>query len=214
MKVILLEDEYLLNRNIKEFLELKGAVVEAYSDGAELLKKCNLQADIAILDIEVPGASGYEVFEWIHRVNEGIPIIFTTANTEIKSIEKAYALGCADYLKKPFDLIELWLRIQHLLDNTNHTKVELSENIIFDMEHEQLYYEKEIVNLSKIQRKILKSLIKHKNRVLTYELLIDEVWDNEFVKLNTIATHIKKIRKFTPSHMIESKRAEGYCLHL
>ncbi len=214
MKVILLEDEYLLNRNIKEFLELRGAVVEAYTDGSELLRNCTIKADIAILDIEVPGASGYEVIEWINRVDEDIPTLFMTAYTDIKSVEKAYSLGCADYLKKPFDLLELWLRIQHLVEGNHYTKVQLNNKIMFDMEHEQLYNEKDIINLSKIQRKILKSLIKHKNSIVTYEILINEVWEDEFVKVNTIATHVKEIRKFIPSSMITSSRAEGYCLHL
>ncbi|MFA6137718.1 MAG: response regulator transcription factor [Sulfurimonas sp.] len=214
MKVILLEDEYLLNRNIKEFLELKGAVVEAYIDGAEMLKNSTIKADIAILDIEVPGASGYEVIEWINRVNEAIPTLFMTAYTDIKSVEKAYRLGCSDYLKKPFDLLELWLRVQHLIDGNNYTKIQLGNKIMFDMEHEQLYFEKDIINLSKIQRRILKSLIKHKNSIVTYEILINEVWEDEFVKVNTIATHIKEIRKYIPPNMITSRRAEGYYLHL
>ena len=65
MKALLLEDEHSLNANVKEFLELKGMVVESYLDGGELLEKCDLRVDIAILDIETPGATGYEVVEWI-----------------------------------------------------------------------------------------------------------------------------------------------------
>lgn len=214
MKVILLEDEHLLNANIKEFLELKGMVVESYSDGTELLKESSLDADIAILDIEVPGANGYEVIEWIKRIDKDMPTLFMTAYTDIQSIEKAYSFGCSDYLKKPFDLIELWLRIQQLLDTHNYIKVELSNDIIFDMENEQLYRENKLRKLTKIQRKILKTLIKHKNTILTYETLVSEVWDDEFVKINTIASHVKEIRKEVPHEMIESIRAEGYRLHL
>ncbi len=214
MKVLLLKNEYLLNSNIKEFLELKGLKVESYTDGGELLNESNLEADLAILDIEVPGASGYEVIEWIKRVNEDIPTIFMTAYTDIDSIKKAYNLGCSDYLKKPFDLIELYLRIEQLIDNNNYTKVQLSQNIIFDMEHEQLYDGDEMHKLTKIQRNILKLLIKYKNTIVTYEILMSEVWDDNFVKVNTIASHVKEIRRFIPADMIESVRAEGYRLHL
>jgi len=214
MKVLLLEDEYLLNNNIKEFLELKGMEVESYIDGAELLKESSFEADLAILDIEVPGADGYEVIEWIKRVDEDIPTIFMTAYTDIDSIEKAYNLGCSDYLKKPFDLIELYLRIQQLLDSNNYIKVQLDETTLFDMEHEQLYKKNKIYKLTKIQRKILKSLIKHKNSTVTYEMLMSEVWDNDFIKINTIASHVKEVRKCIANDMIESIRAEGYRLHL
>jgi len=68
--------------------------------------------------------------------------------------------------------------------------------------------------LTKIQRKILKSFIKHKNLTVTYEMLIDEVWDNIFVKSNTIATHVKDIRKILPQGLIDSIRAEGYRLNI
>lgn len=214
MKVLLLEDELSLNANIKDFLELKGMSVESYTDGAKLLVESKINADIAILDINVPGANGYEVIEWIKRVNKDLPTLFMTAYTDIQSIEKAYDLGCSDYLKKPFDLIELYLRIQKLLDENALTKVELSETIVFDMQSEQLYHSDEIKKLTKIQRGILKSLIKHKNSIVTYEILITEVWDDEFIKTNTIASHLKELRKHLPNNMIESIRAEGYRLLL
>jgi len=214
MKVILLEDEYFLNENIKEYLELKGMLVDSYTDGAELLKSSSLDADIAILDIEVPGATGFEVIEWIKRVDKDIPTIFMTAYTDIQSIEKAYTLGCSDYLKKPFDLIELYLRVQQLLDMNNHTKIEINSFIFFDMQEEQLYVSKKIIKLTKIQRKILQSLLKHKNSVVSYELLMSEVWEDEYVKVNTIASHIKEIRKYIPSNTIDSIRAEGYRVNL
>ena len=214
MKVLLLEDEHLLNANVKEFLELKGMEVESYTDGAELLQESSLKADIALLDIEVPGATGFEVIEWIKRMNKDIPTVFMTAYTDIQSIEKAYGLGCSDYLKKPFDLIELWLRVEQLIDNSNYVNVKLGGATLFDMENEQLYNEDKLIKLTKIQRKILKSLIKHKNSIVTYEIIISEVWDDYFVKANTIASHIKEIRKYTPNELIESVRSEGYRLYL
>lgn len=214
MKVLLLEDEYLLNNNIKEFLELKGMVVESYTDGAELLKISKLKADLAILDIEVPGANGYEVIEWINQVNSEIPTIFMTAYTDICSIEKAYSLGCCDYLKKPFDLIELWLRVQKVIDINSSTKIMLSKKIIFDMNSEELYIDEDIQKLTKIQKAILKILIQNKNTLVTYDTLMSEIWNDHYIKVNTIASHLKEIRKFLPNDMIESIRAEGYKLHL
>ena len=213
MKVILLEDEHLLNNNIKEFLELKGILVESYVNGEELLKKSDFKADIAILDIEVPGANGYEVIEWIKSIDNDMPTIFITAYSDIDSIEKAYNLGCSDYLKKPFDLIELWLRVQQLIGVSNN-KTQLNHEIIFNMETEELYYKNKLHKLTKIQRGILKVLLKNKNTIVTYEMLMSEIWDDNFIKLNTIASHVKELRKYTPNNMIESIRAEGYRLHI
>ena len=210
MKAIILEDEYILNANVKEFLELKGVEVESYVNGAVLLKESSFEIDIAILDINVPGAGGFEVIEWIKRVDERIPIMFMSAHTDIQSIEKAYDLGCADYLKKPFDLVELYLRMQHLVEESHPSQVQLSEDIFFDMQEEQLYSNDNLVKLTKIQRGILKLLIKNKNSIVTYNMLVDEVWDGNYIKVNTIASHIKEIRKYTPQGLIQSIRAEGY----
>jgi DNA-binding response OmpR family regulator len=210
----MLEDEYLLNSNIKEFLEIKGLLVEAYTDGEQLLQNSSLKADLALLDIEVPGANGYEIIEWIKGLNPNLPVIFMTAYTDIDSIEKAYSLGCIDYLKKPFDLKELWIKIELLLHTQQTLKITLDEHTIFDMQEEQLYYKDEIKKLTKIQRKILKILIEHKNIIVNYEMLLSEVWEDNFIKVNTIASHVKEIRKYIPHNMIESIRAEGYRLHL
>ena len=214
MKILLLEDENLLNENIKDFFEYKGMSVESYVDGAELLKKSHFNADVAILDIEVPGANGFEVIAWIKQVNSVMPIIFITAYTDIQSIEKAYTLGCTDYLKKPFDLIELYLRIQKLTGFGKNTKINLNKNIYFDMQSEQLCDNDKLYKLTKIQRTMLKVLINNKNSIVSYEMLIEEIWDGNFIKVNTIASHIKELRKHVPSEMIESIRAEGYRFHL
>ena len=137
-----------------------------------------------------------------------------TAYTDISSIEKAYNLGCSDYLKKPFDLIELWLRVEQLINSTNPPQIHLSDTVVFDMQNEQLYHHNELKKLTKIQRNILKVLIKHKNSIVTYEMLMSEIWDDNFIKINTIASHVKEVRKYVPDEIIESIRAEGYRLHL
>ena len=214
MKAILLEDEYLLNANVKEFLELKGMDVESYLDGGELLEKCDLKSDIAILDIETPGATGYEVVEWIKRVSPKTPVIFMTAYTDIESLKKGYALGCSDYLKKPFSLEELWLRIRQLIGDASDARIELGDSVTFDMRSERLYCGGETAKLTKIQKKILKTLIENKNETVTYATLLEEVWNEVYIKANTIASHIKELRKFLPKGMIESVRSEGYRLNL
>lgn len=214
MKVVLLEDEFLLHKNIKEFLELKSVEVESFIDGDTLLQKSSFEADLVILDIEVPGTNGYEVIKWIKNIHHDIPVIFMTAYTDIESIEKAYRLGCRDYLKKPFDLKELWFRIGQILGFDEVHKVTLTQNIYFDIEKEQLYKDKMMVKLTKTQRGLLKLLITHKNSILTYENIMECVWDGKFVKTNTIASHMKTLRKHLPTEMIESAHSEGYILHL
>jgi len=214
MKVILLEDDYSLGDNIKEFLEMHHYEVDLYRDGLTFLDRCSFSADIYILDIEVPGANGYEVIEWIKNNCPDTPVIFATAYTDIDSITKSYALGCSDYLKKPYDMFELLLRIQKLLPFSETSMVQISPNHQFDMQNKQFINSQDKDKLSKTQKEILYVLIKFKNKIVTYDMLIEYVWDNSFVKVNTIATHVKEIRRVLPELDIESIRAEGYLLHI
>ncbi len=214
MKIDLLEDDFSLGGNIRDFLELQGYEVKLYRDGLSFLETSTFDADLYILDIEVPQANGYEVIEWIRRNQNDAPVIFTTAYTDIDSIKKSYGLGCNDYLKKPYDLFELKLRIEKLLPQSQDAKIELDEGVAFDMSQKQLFDLHNSVKLSKTQKEILYTLLRHKNRLVTYEMLIEAVWENSFVKINTIATHLKEIRKALPKLDIESIRAEGYLLHL
>ncbi len=214
MKVVLLEDKYLLNNTIKEYLESKGAYVESYLDAQELLNNYNFKADIVVLGIQNHEAGGFEVIEWIKRIDAHVPTLFIITYTDIESIKKGCAFECSDYMKKPFLLEELWLKIERLLDCSAQKKITLSNTMSFDLENEQLDCSSNIMKLTKIQRKILKLLINHKNTIVTYEVLISEIWQDFFIQTNTIASHIKNIRRYIPKNMIESVRAEGYRLLL
>lgn len=214
MNIIILEDEFSLRNNIKEFLELNHYSVEAYADGAVLLQKCNFDADLYILDINVSGADGFEVIKWITSNATESAVIFMTAFTDIQSISKAYELGCKDYLKKPFDLIELHLRIKNLLHESNINSINIGSQYRFDMQSKQLLKSGELVKLSKTQKNILYILLEHKNEIVTYDMLIDYVWGNKYIKHNTIASNMREIRHSVPELLIESVRSEGYILKI
>lgn len=214
MHIILLEDEFSLRNNIKEFLELHHYSVETYADGGTFLDECKFNADLYILDINVPYANGFEVIKWISNNSPEAKVIFMTAFTDIESITKAYNLGCSDYLKKPFNLTELVLRVGKLLNTTNTKSVNISETSVFDTHSKQLLFNNKIVKLSKTQKNILLTLIEHKNSIVTYDLLISHVWENKDIKHNTIASHMREIRNIIPDINIQSIRSEGYLLEL
>ncbi len=135
-----------------------------------------------------------------------------TAYTDIDSITHAYRLGCSDYLKKPFDLIELLLRVQKLLVPSIDEEVPITLFHSFNLTTKQLMEEGEIVNLTKNQRNILYLLTKHRNSVITYEMLIEYIWEDKFIKFNTIASHIREIRNAVKGLSIRNVRGEGYML--
>ncbi|HLD23538.1 MAG TPA: response regulator transcription factor [Sulfuricurvum sp.] len=212
MKITLLEDEYALRKNLSDFFSFHSYDVEMFGEGNEMLNKCRFNSDIYILDINVPGANGFEVIEWISRNDPGKPIIFMTAYTDIESITHAYKLGCSDYLKKPFDLVELLLRVQKLLSSTHNDEIKITPMHTFNLASKQLLREGDIINLTKNQRNILYLLTKYRNSVITYDMFIEEIWEDKFIKFNTIASHIREIRHTVEGLEICNIRGEGYLL--
>ena len=212
MKIILLEDEFSLRNNLAGFLALHSYEVEMFGHGSEMLNQCRFNADIYILDINVPGATGFEVIEWISRNDPGKPVIFMTAYTDIESITHAYRLGCSDYLKKPFDLMELLLRVQKLLLPSVDEEVPITPAHTFNLTTKQLVQDGKIVSLTKNQRNILYLLSKNRNSVITYDRFIEYIWEDKFIKFNTIASHIREIRSTVNGINIRNIRGEGYIL--
>ncbi|HEX5330935.1 response regulator transcription factor [Sulfuricurvum sp.] len=212
MKITLFEDEYALRTNINDFLTLHSYEVEMFGNGNVMLDQCRFNSDLYILDINAPGANGFEVIEWITRNDPGKPVIFMSAYTDIESITRAYHLGCSDYLKKPFELMELLLRVQKLLSHVGDDMIYITSIHAFDLASKQLYAGGSIVNLTKNQRNILYLLTKHRNSVITYDMLIEYIWEDKFIKFNTIASHIREIRAAVKEIMIQNIRGEGYML--
>jgi len=103
MKLMLIEDEYLLNKAIKTYLDSKGFEVVAYLDGLEALDNISNGFDLFIIDIDIPKITGIEILEHIRKIYPTVPVIIISATIDMEMITKAYTKGCNDYLKKPFD---------------------------------------------------------------------------------------------------------------
>jgi DNA-binding response OmpR family regulator len=214
MKILLLEDEEALNANIVKFFTLKGHSVDSYFDGGLLLKNANLfEYDFFLFDISVPDINGFELLEYIRDKKIKTPLILMTALIGIEDVAKGFELGCSDYLKKPFDLQELQLRI----DNINkihkiHKKISLSNEYSYDLETKTLMDNdnNKKINLSKKQADILYLLIKHHGYVVSYDTIADYIYKDEFRDMHTISSHIRDIRKMIGVNFIENIRGIGY----
>src|SRR5689334_15190236 len=117
-KVLYVEDELFLGKIVRESLESRGYQVIMEGDGAkvlELFKKTN--PEICVLDIMLPNKDGFAIADEIREIDEEVPIIFLTAKTQTEDVVKGFAAGGNDYIRKPFSMEELIVRIQHLLRN-------------------------------------------------------------------------------------------------
>ncbi len=211
MKLLLLEDDLLIAEQIKAYFELFDYKVDHYENGLTLIEDTNPQSyDIMLLDINTPGLSGLEVLKEFRELSIDTPAIFVTAMSDIEHLKEAYAVGCNDYVRKPFDIEELELRIEKLVAQNQSKEIVLSEHYIFDMKEEKLYYKKTEVHLNEKERSLLYLLLKHRGNTVSKEMIKTYVWDDQDVCDNTLRTKIKKLRDKLDENFIQSLRGAGY----
>jgi len=210
VKILLVEDDELIGESIKNYLELNDNKVDYYSNPLKVLEEVYPDHyDIFLIDINMPDMNGYELYEELKKYANDVPIIFITAYSDIEHIEKAFELGAADYIKKPFDLKELELRIKRLVfKNTNEIKI--TENYTFDLGKLKLLYKGEEVELTQNEKFFLETLVKNIGKVVEIDKLKDYVWDGKEICDNTIRTQVKKLRSKLKENFIKNVRGVGY----
>jgi len=218
MKVLLLEDDYSLNKVIKQSLEKDGFFVDEYFNGSEAISRIlHSIYDIYILDINVPTFDGHKILELIRKEKGDVPVIMISAASDIQSIQKAYNLGCNDYLKKPFDLEELFLRINYLIKNAQHkendnAKVALGYGYVFCTDSQKLFKFKHEVTLTHKETLLLSLLVQYINNTVTIDMIHEYVWDGKVVEAVSMRSVIHKLQKKLKNSMIINIRGVGYKL--
>ncbi len=215
MKILLLEDEQLLNNAITKFLQLKGHSVQSFREGISALEAIiKTNYDLLILDINVPNINGFKLLEEMQKIKIQIPTIFISAIIDIDEIEHAFNLGCQDYIKKPFHLKELDIRISKILKSSYMPKshVRLSKTYSLDIENNILRFDGDVQVLSDRQFKILKLLANNRSRVVEYDLFRECAWDNLDIEIPTIRAEINRLKKSLKEDIIINIRNMGYMI--
>ncbi len=219
--ILLAEDEPFLGKVIKESLEKQGYQVEHAPDGQKAWQLYNRQSfSLCILDVMMPYKDGFTLASQIRKENSKIPLLFLTAKSDIKDVIAGYANGGNDYLKKPFSLDELFLRVKELLkriDSENETSNEHKiGNYLFLPKRQELKNNDSVVKLSHKEAQLLTLLFQNKNQVLDRKSTLLLLWgDDNFFNTRTMDVYITKLRKKLegdPSVEIVNSRGFGYKL--
>jgi two-component system, OmpR family, response regulator len=215
MKVLLLEDEYMLRVSITEFLEELGLEVVGFSNGDRAFEAVyETHFDIYLLDVNVPGMNGFELLRALRKEGNKTPAIFLTSMVNVDDLKEGYQSGCCDYIRKPFDLTELQIRILHALKSHYHqgeNVIDFGSGLLYDTEHFSLTYNGECIALSKTEKEIFTVLLKHSNQVVSVEMFQDEIW-GEYVDPANIRVQINNLRKKLPIEIIKNRRGVGYII--
>ena len=220
-KIFYVEDELFLARIVKESLESREFDVIMENDGAkalELFKRS--QPDICVLDVLLPNKDGFEIAEEIRELNENIPIIFLTAKTQTGDVVKGFAQGGNDYIRKPFSMEELIVRIQNLLRlRQDGAKKIHSESVrmgkySFQINRQVLSSGKEQRKLSFRESELLKLLYENRDKVIDRKDILNLLWGNDsFFNSRNLDVYITKLRSYLkddPSLEIITIKGIGY----
>lgn len=204
--ILLVEDEENLQEALKLNLELEGYEVTCASDGLEALKKTeNEFFDLIILDIMLPEVDGISVTETLRLQNNDVPILIVSAKSSSADRVLGLKKGADDYLIKPFNLEELFLRVHKLIDKNKRLSkaASISDTYDFGGNHidfkaqQAKNFKGEYIDLSKKEMMLLKLLIENKNEVVSREKILQSVWGYQvFPTTRTIDNFILNFRKY------------------
>ena len=214
MRILLLEDEYSLRISITEFLEDIGYEVDGFMNGEEAYNAVyDKSYDLLLLDVNVPLLSGFDLLQKLRKEGIKTSAIFLTSMVDLENLKEGYKRGCCDYIRKPFNLEELELRISQVFSKfyEDSDNIELGSDITYDLKTSKLIHKTQEIILRKTEKEILEVLIKHKNIVVSTEMLQDEVW-GEYVEPATIRVQLNNLRKKLPEGIVQNRRGLGYII--
>jgi len=217
MKILLLEDEKMLSDAISEYLLALGHCVVATYDGLDALERVKVESfDLLVLDINVPRLDGLDLLEQLHALKIRTPAIYISALVDIEGISRAYDLGCYDYLKKPFHLKELSLRIEKVMQQHQlpQTHLRLSKSYSYDVSTSTLLCDNETHPLTKRQSQIIDLLARNRGRVVNFDQFNAYIWDDEYVDNATIRAEVSRLKKSLKEDFIQNIRALGYMIDI
>ena len=204
IKVLYVEDELSLGKIVKESLASRGFDVTMESDGAKVLTRFkSMQPDVCVLDVMLPNKDGFEIAEEIRLVNEDVPILFLTAKTQTEDLVKGFTIGGNDYIRKPFSMEELIVRIQHVLKKKNTNRVVLNQDTLplgkyqLHINRQILQYGNEEKRLSYRELQLLKLLIENRDGVTDRKAILNLLWGSDsFFNSRNLDVYITRLRNY------------------
>lgn len=220
IKIILAEDELALAQIIKESLETRNFEVVHCKNGEEAsLEFLKNKPDILVLDVMMPKKDGFTFTKEIRKIDKKVPIIFLTAKSQTQDVVEGFTLGGNDYLKKPFSMEELIVRIHSLLARIpieNKEENLAVGNYIFNLTKQTLIHSETLISLTHREASLLHHLIENQNEILDRSIILKKIWgDDDFFNGRSLDVFITKLRKklsLDPNIQIINIRNQGYKL--
>lgn len=220
MKILIVEDEKILNNTINKSLKDAGYEVESAFDGFDAMEMIEIESyDLIVLDLNLPNMDGMEILKNLRKKDVETKVLILSARSQIQDKVEGLDAGANDFLQKPFHLDELKARVRSLTRrNFIQNNTELSfDKIKFDSKNRTIFIDDKELKLTRKEAGILEYLLLNQGRPVSQEELIDHVWDSSVDLLsNSIRVHISALRKKLKQELgydpIENRIGIGYLL--
>ena len=204
-KVLFVDDERQFSAMTQEYLESKGfKIILKHSGDEGLVAFKNNDFDFCILDVKMPMKDGFTLAEEIRALDERVPFIFLTGETQKEHRIKGLKLGADDYITKPFSMEELFLRVKNILSRVRFEKEARKAiekyslgKFHFDATTRELTRDDKITKLTAIEARLLQMFCEHTNRVVERDLALKRIWgDDDFLRGRSLNVYVSKLRSF------------------
>ena len=204
VKILYVEDELFLGKIVRESLESRGYEVVMESDGARVMDSFNKsKPDICVLDVMLPNKDGFTIADEIREVDETVPIIFLTAKTQTEDVVKGFNIGGNDYIRKPFSMEELIVRIQNLLRSRGESDTKVTGDSVsignyqFQLNRQVLSNNNEERKLSYRESELLKLLYHNRDKIIDRKDILNLLWGSDsFFNSRNLDVYITKLRSY------------------
>jgi DNA-binding response OmpR family regulator len=219
-KILYVEDEQFLGKIVRESLESRGFMVVMETDGDKVLPLFReTRPDICVLDVMLPGKDGFTIARDIRQENPLVPILFLTAKTQTEDLVKGFSLGGNDYIRKPFSMEELIVRVNNALRHHPQVVTGNDETIVlggytFFSQRQVLLFNQEEKKLSFRESELLKLLYAGRNRIIDRKEMLNQLWGSDsFFNSRNLDVYITRLRSYLkndPALEIITIKGVGY----
>ena len=214
MRVLIIEDDTQLNIVLNNFFKIKEYDIVSVKDGLAAINQIDAEHfDLYIIDINIPEIHGLDILKYIRKTDINTPVIIITASLEIENFLTAFKYGCSEYIKKPFHLKELDIRITKILGSSKNKPIRIRDKFYYDLATETCLYKDVPILLRHKEKRFCAILMKYIDTVVSTETIHNYVWEGEIKECYPLRQLLTELRKKLPfDDIIQTRIREGYMI--
>jgi len=208
-KILILEDDLHLRSTLEEEIASEGYEVQG-TDNSDTVLDLTFEEkfDLYLFDVNVIGMDGFSLLKALRDAGDETPTVFLTSKNKSTDVIEGFDIGASDYVKKPFDMDELLVRIRRFL--THKKQYNISEGVVYLPHSLEVLRHDERVILKQKEAEILEYFLTHTGQIISKETILEEVYKGEYITDSTFRGYINKIKSAVGQAHLRNVRGKGY----